>query len=512
MPQIQEYLSQTEAQGPTGGTSPNIELAGSVGRSIERIGGAITEGGEYIRRRDAQEETANVYADMAEKKAQWGETLNAQIQDGTLDIDKFKEGFDADTAKLAENISTREGQNAFQRQQARIKTSLLHTAVLGKAQIAARDAQGRLQKFVASQSASVMTNPADFEETYQTGVDFVDDQIATGGLPAKYREKAIQEMGSEYAKAMIDGLSKSDTDKAREVLDKGGLIDELLGADGKRWAYGRVEMQERANEANEAKMDRDVERARKAEVRAWEQKNFAALEKGELPPSEVINAVTKGTLTAEEGHRLIGWIDKDAKRGMKTDNRVYNQLVSRITLGSDPSNPMPNAIYSVDELKPYVGHGITIADYNRLGHFLTSGETGQQNKMAFKMLMDAAKGTIRYKNPMTNQYDANGEGRLAQFTADYKAARDELVKQNLNPNELLDPKSKLYFGSPENLAKYATPLNEQLNGIHQERSDKALGIKPDPNKPDQKQKPANAQVRKPNETAAQYLKRMGLGG
>ena len=93
MAEIQEYLPEVSSPEPVGGVSPNIELAGAVGRSIENIGQNLEEVGAGFHRRNVQRESADVYAFTATQRAQSSSDLHDAINGNGFNQEKYFEDF-----------------------------------------------------------------------------------------------------------------------------------------------------------------------------------------------------------------------------------------------------------------------------------------------------------------------------------------------------------------------------------------------------------------------------------
>lgn len=498
MAEIEEYTPQVEAQGGVGSTSPNLELAGSVGRAVERLGGAIEEGGQYIQQRKAQEETADVYAKMADQREFWTNEVQQRAQNGTLDTDKIKDDYDNATSSIGDNISTAQGKNYFERQQARVKSHVLQMAQASAAQMASAQAKGAFETGMNKDSSTLMSDPTAFEDVYNGGLESVDQLIKTGGLPEKMRDKAVQQMSSQYAMAAMKGWTDNDPDTARKMLPE---LGKFMNVAQKEQAERQIDMADRANDADDARADRAEEKAKKAGSEKWLSDNFEKLQNGALPAKDVTKAVSTGIISEEKGQQLINVIRKDATEDLKSDPSVYTDLVKRI---ADPQ--ANNPIVSLDDVMPYVARGDIAVDgphsLATIRKLMDTTPEGHMVKQGEKLLFRSATSTIRYKNPMTQQYDMAGESKLAQFMTDYAQERDTIRASGGKLSDLTNPSSPLYFGRPENLAKYQTSWQDQAQGIHQDRTDKALGL-------EDGQTPKDKAVRKKDESAADYLKRIG---
>ncbi len=478
MPEIQEYLPQTEAQGPVGGTSPNLELGGATGKALERLGGVLSENAERIDRRQAQEETTDIYASFAEKRANWTAKLQQQTQDGTLDVDKFTEEFDKDAEKDGEDLSTPEGKHFYERQKSRLRGSLLEMAVAGKAQLAAADAKGAWLQSMGHTSSALMQDPSSFQDAYESGVEAIDAMIKTGGLPEKMRDKAVAEMGAEYAKGAIRGWAEQNPANAKHMLDK-GAFDDYLNADQKYQMQAEVHHYAAAQETEGRRADKAVEDAQKAAREAWGQHALPKLASNSLSTKDGLAAVKDGTLKWEQGERWLGLIDQGARKEFQSNPRVKNALIQKIV---NPSQDDQNPIEGPEDLMKHVRPGeLNISDFNQLNSLFNKTPEQQAAHQGEKALFDAAKKTIRYRDPLTNQYSVQGEQKLAKFMDDYIHAKNTIKAKGGSISDLVSPSSAMYFGN--NLENYQTSMEDQLT--HTAEAQKRKAVPPPTEPPDQ---------------------------
>src|SRR4029077_21104643 len=125
MPQINEYgAPEVAAQGPVGGISPNVEEMGALGRGIENLGTAVSQGSEMLHCREAQKETSNVYSRINALRVTQTEYLQQHASSPKFDIDDFKSKFADQVNQIGETLNTAEGKDYFERQSARLGGSL----------------------------------------------------------------------------------------------------------------------------------------------------------------------------------------------------------------------------------------------------------------------------------------------------------------------------------------------------------------------------------------------------
>ncbi len=476
-PQIQEYLPEVEAQGPVGGVSPNVELAGAAGRGLEQLGSAIGESADLIHRRNAQAETADVYSAFAEKRAQYTDQIQQQVNDGSLNVEKFKEQYDQDTQNIADKIDTPEGKNFFNRQQARLKGHLLQMASRGQAMVAQKQTVGAWQDGVTANSNAVEKDPNSFADTYHAGLEAIDELIKNQGLPESMRDHAVKAMGVEYSKAAIRGYAQNgDTGpaQARHMMTE-GAFDDFLDSDHKRQMSMEIDHYERANEAEDARQVRAQEKAQQLGSEKWVSDRFEKLESGALSTRDISNAVRTGQLKWETGERLINIVDKASRDDLRSDPVVKQDLIQRI---ADPNSTNP--ISSLEEILPHVGKGISITDFKQMSSLIDMTPEGSALKMGTKTLFDSAK-SIRFKDDLAGGYSDLGNKKFAQFQMDFIAEKNKIKKAGGNVGDLVNPESPLYFGN--RIPNYQTPLGERYQQNTNNQVKQALGVTPTANNP-----------------------------
>lgn len=517
MAQIQEYLPQVAAPEPVGGMSPNVELAGAAGRGLEKLGGDIEQIGDVNYKRDTQLETADIYSYHADQRANKTDELQQKIQDGSLDVEQFMQDFDDDqgSENLQSSLNTRGGRAFFERQQARLRGQLLTAANHGASLITANRVKGDWINGQTQLGNSVENDPHSFKDAYDSSLEAIDEVIKNGGLPESMRDKAERQSGAELSKAMLRGYAKLGTStddqgnvtydgiaQARSML-KDENVQKFLGPDQVHSMEGEIDRYERADDIEKIRTDKAVQEHQKAAAEKWGQDNLEKLSNNALSTKDVFSAVKDGTLKWEQGEKWLNLIQEGAKQDVKTNPRTKNSLISRIV------NPdSPNPITSTDDLMPYVGKGISITDFNQMNGLFKKTPEQQAAAQGEKAMFDSARRTIRFKNPMTNQYDVLGEQKLAQFMSDYTHAKQDVVKQGGKVSDLTDSNSPLYFGS--RLEAYQTSMQDQMAHVATDRTNKALGLPR--TSPDDEQGKSPIPVsgaRKANESPADYLKRMG---
>lgn len=511
MAEIQEYLPQVQAPEGVGSVSQNIELSGAVGKGIEQLGADINQGSMLLQRRNAQRESAQVYAHISDLSNDFTQKIQGAIQDGSLNQESMLQNFDDANQKMSESLETPQAQNYLTRLQTRFRGHLMKTMASGSAQIAKNEAIGGMLDARSKAGNAILQDPSSFQDQYEAGIEDVDQRIKTGGLPASMRDKAIRELGSDFATQAIRGWANLDTKTARQLLNgdkqsgKKPLDyiegdDPILTPDKRQQLNLEIDRVDRNNEVEDSRQTKAINDAQKKNAEKWSADHFQPWQDNQLSTKDVTSAVQKGALNAEQGEKWIRLINERQKEDSRPNFTLYNTLATRI---ADPTSDTP--IKSVDDIMNYVGHGINPTQVSSLVKLLKTTPEESAAAQGEKALFDSAKKTIRFKNMMTQQYDVLGEQKLAQFHADFAQAKDKLKSSGGAISELTNPNSKNYFGN--NLDRYQTSMQDQLTHQSMDRSNKALGLRSDGNN----EAPGNIdkKARKQSESAADYLKRIG---
>lgn len=491
MAEIQEYLPQVSSPEPVGGVSPNIELAGAVGRSIQNLGGTLEQAGEALHRRNSQRESADVYSQTAQQRADSFSDMDSGLQDGSYDKDKFFEKFDKDSADYGSKITTPEAKNYFERQNARLRGSLLKHSTLGEAQVASREAVGQLVSAKNANAKTIFDHPDQFDDINQGMLEHSDQMANVGAIPAKMRDKLLQDTSKEYAVSAVLGTAQINPKAAKTLLDdkKFSTYFTTEQRESLMHSIDRVDRDKRLDQDQALKRMQD---AQKMNYMAWSRKMAQPLEDNQVTTKDTTDAMHKGVLTAEQKEHWDQWIARRQDRDFKTDPKDYNELARRVLLDdSDPTH-----IDDVDQLKKEaLARKIAPTGTNSiqsLETLLAKTPEEKQYKQSEKALMDAAKRQVLFKDGLGNP-SLLGDQNLAKFKADYAQAKKEAQDKGQNVKELSDTASPLYFGN--RMEHYKASLEDQFRYEQEQRTNKA--------------NEDNKNARKPNESIEDWKKRTG---
>jgi len=223
-------------------------------------------------------------------------------------------------------------------------------------------------------------------------------------------------------------------------------------------------------------------------------------EEGEKAQDEYLKAglqgqPTKGLvndprLNFEQRNQVLTALNNVAVRGEKTDPAVFNDMLRRAALPEGD----PDKLTDPNSLIPYIGNGLTYQNKTELQSIMEGGEPGKDGlRNYFK------QGHDQLSSSSAMNIDGEGEARAYKWYAATQQAIADGQKKGVSMQELINPNSKDYVGNTVPIDKFRADLTTQGNNMAQ----KLRANTPTTALPADKQ-------RQPNESAADYVKRMGL--
>jgi hypothetical protein len=450
MPKIPEYNSQAQMSGrpqtETGSQSLNSIQAESKGRYA--LIDAAVKTGSNLYNRAAQEEVSDLNAKFAEARATWQSRIDEETKNGSVDTQKLEQDFEDFAYKMNEGISTAEGRSFFERQTARLKSSVIRSGAKAQAYVAGVKAEQDLKTSLQNNTLALQRDPTLFKDIYEESMDFIDTKIATGGIPAIHRDKFRQTIAGDLAESTIQGMAQQDPDQAMHALES-GQFDEFISGDQRGRAQSYIKAQREVKRIEAERAESQARKYQQKQSEAWQQGALPELAKGSLNT----DAILKSPMSADEKIRWLKLASEAAKDTATDDPRVYNEAVRRALLPDDD----PKKIRGISDLSGFVGRGLSIQKANEINNFIQKTPEASYDRDNRKRLLDYAETKLVKGGSVLGLPDPDGEYNMSRFTVALQREEDKLRKEGKDPGLLYDPEAKEYFGS--RIAKYQ--LNQQ---------------------------------------------------
>ncbi len=441
MPKINDYSTpQYGAQVNAIESSNGLRQDGAYGAGLQRLGGAVDDFGDMVYKRKAQEETSDLNASFSEARAEWAQNIDDETRNGTIDAAKTSEKINDYVNGMNQDFTTAEGRRMFERESARLHGFVLKGAARGQAQVAGAKAEANWRSALASNGAVLQTDPSDFVNTYQSTMDSIDDQVATGAIPATVASKFKLETGDDLAKSAIRGWANLNPDIAQKKLTAGEFDKYFKDADTKAAMQGYINSQKSAAEVEQRRVEKAIETAQKKRSEAWQSKHLQPLVDGQLPTKEIINAPD---LKYDDKVAMLKLQDWASRERTQLDPGVENEIFRRINLPDGD----PQQINNISQMVPMVGHGLTPESVHKLSGWIDDSPAGKIKKDGRKKLVDYATARLVKKDAF-GMSDPKGELLLSQFLTDLQATEAEYAQDKTGKSvmELYNPSSNNYFG------------------------------------------------------------------
>lgn len=524
MAEINSDLPQVETQGGVGGVSPNLEAVTSLGRGMESAGEKISEGGTLLYRKSAQEETANVYADMAAAREKYTDNLNNALQTGDLDTDQFAQQLKEDTDKIGSNLSTRDSQNFFERQQARLTGAMLLKASHVSGQIAFNNSIDNLTQGTNSMANIARKDPSQFPDLIDQSEEMLNTSVENKQLPAGMEERYRKQFHAQIAYGAGLGLAEMDPGKNPDGTPKENMLtgtlkrldpsdtadssnlNRYLSPQQIEGLQSHARQMDLARSAQEGQVLANQEKLLRAKGQVYLDQNSAAIMNGQMDPQNIIK---NPNLTLEQKHMAVSMIQAYAKNEVKSDPSYVNDVENQIIHGD---------ISSRDELvKAYDSGKMSGDDFWKLSRKIDETPDGKIVQGNRKLIYQMADQSLRFKG-VGGAYTEAGDTANYNFRQELDAKAQQFVQQgkgslrdfysNHNPKDPDSPINILnkYRLSPMDKARTgAQEAIDQANG----QASKGIQYSTSPTKdiPQPAQAPVNKDMIQPGESISAWKKR-----
>lgn len=504
MPQIKEYIQRTEVAGPMQGRRASSEEFGMMGRALQQAGGAVQQVGDAVYKRAEQSEISDASVKMSEAHAEFTNKLNTDLQKGTVNAEEFTKQYDDYMAKVSEGFSTRGAKQYLQKSSASMRAHFLESSFAAQSELAGVKTRENYNNTLKNFSSGLMGDPSSYETVRQVHNAYLDDLVATGGLPATVAAKLRTAGETEIAKSAVRGWIDLNPHEAKAQLAS-GKWDAAFDGDVKKQLLGESDMGIRSREIEYERQQREAEKIKVQQQQKTQNDFLEKMVNGQLTAKDILksNLDAFGSGSKQQFLNLMETNAKEAER-IRTNPGVFTDLFNRVHLPDGD----PNKITDENQLNQYLGKGLTLEDIKNLRGEMQGRGTmaGEEESIMKKQLMDIARTRLTKSNPMLGIRDPHGEEQLARYQNLFMTKYAEGRKAGKSATDLLSPDSPDYLGkfigdyakSPQQIMNDLVKMNRQVPQTAPQGTDSTTA--PAPQVP-----PANA--RKPGETVEQWRAR-----
>jgi hypothetical protein len=522
MAEINSDLPQVGTQGAVGGISPNLEAVTALGRGMESAGEKVSEAGSLLYRKSEQEETANIYSDMAAAREKYTENLNNAMATGNLDVEQFKQQLQQDTDKIGENLSTTGSRNFFERQQSRLTGAMLLKASHVSGQISYNNTVTAFNSGVDADSNVAMMDPNQFPDLVDKNEEF----IQNANISPAQAERLRLDMHKKIADGAARGLAQMDPGKNPDGTPKENmLLSTLKGLDpadkndrSNLYRYldadqisnlqGYAKNMDHARALQEDQVLSNQEKLLRAKGQVYLDQNSRAIVSGQMDPKNLIN---NPNLTLEQKNMGLDMIAKYSKKSVQSDPAYVNHVEDQILNGQINSRDDVVAAYNASNGK------MSGEDAFRLFKRIDETPDGQVIKSNLKSIYSQANQELRFK-AMGGGYTVAGDTANANFRQELQTTAQLYVQNgkgtlrdfysNQNPKDPDSPiaiLNKYRMNAVQRAQAGAAEALGQSNGSIQYSTSPTKDIPQQP--PPPSNIPTDPGAKRPGETIQDWKKR-----
>lgn len=481
MSRIPVYEQQTSATADINGRRAQAGDAFAFG---PELGAAFSKTSDIIQDATERQEVSDVQAKLAKARAEWTVQLQERAQstdpgDSTF-AGKFNEDFGKYLGTLQDGVQTRAGQMAFQKGASQLAAHFVETAGVYQAKaIGAKSVQDYTVALDARRN-ELLSDPTQFEALRAAAInDLTDPSGPYARMPAAEREKLRIQTEQTLALSAVQGLIQNGAPELAKRQLQGGKWDAFLDADKKSALTDRAEVGIRAKDSEAERQRQLAERERRDRQDATMRTMLARI----IDPKNNGGALSDREILANpdlDAPRMQHMIDykrarakelADGAEQRRNPMKVRELLGEIIAAGDDPSKA-----FTLDNVNAAYREGkISTPEWSFLSGQFDRYKDGSTNSFARDLnsrigqIEGQIRGSLFFMSAPEKSIDAVNRMRY-----DLDEQVRELRSQKINPRELLNPKSKNYFFSAENLQTYFRPLNEEVRA----QANAARGVAP----------------------------------
>lgn len=464
MPKIQEYLPETEAQGPVGAVSPLLEQTAMFGRGIEAAGRDINDAATVLRERKSQAESSDAYAQVAEQRESFMQRIQQQTNDGSLDdkgVEQIKKDYQDWVDKQYDSYDTAAGKDAFVRASSRTAGAILLHASAGQAVAAGNKAKADAGNMVNSMSNVLMNDPSQFPDLHQQSVEYVQSQVESGAVKPDVARQIQTAFDTELAKGALRGHMQNDYAAIKQaVINSGGKVDpntdklntaqaalmagafdSFINSDQKHALMQEIKSNQRAAEdAGNMALKKNQE-LMDAKNQAFKSSAMENIQKGTYDPNDAVKAVQAGVISPKEQDSLNKLQLAQLEKNIGSNPTAKAQLMTRILSPEGTEGHISDISQLADRVAT-----------NKAEIYAGSQKISKKDFDDLALQFSMVNGPNRTKESNLISYaqskfgdTPDGHYKLSQFTNELQKAKDDAIKQNQPLAPLYDRNNKDSF-------------------------------------------------------------------
>lgn len=486
MPEIKEYSQRVDLQGPVREQRITADEIGG-GQGYQALGRGLEYAGDAIYKRAEQDEISQATVDLSKAHVEFTKKLNDQVQQGNVNPEEFTRSLDEYNSQIGDNLSTRGGKEYFAKASAAMNTHFQETAIVASSELAAEKTQTNLKDTLSNYSSALMHDPSGHPMAKENFNSFVDSSVQGGNLPFAKGEELKQQGKAILAEGAIRGWMNLSPGGAKAQLEAGNW-DQDLNSDMVKQLTTEADMHIHAARDEETRQRIEAERAKKEANNTIGNDFLNRMYKGQLTNKDILNSDLPA-FGEDSKHTWLNILKTNTEGKAKRDNAVFKSMLGRIHApDDDPSKITTDAPL----LRAAVNGDIPFEDLQQLrGELVGRGtQEGKFESAQISTFMKTAEDNLVKSNPMMGIKDAQGEEQMARFQSEFIKKFQDGKGKGKSVDDMLNPDSPDYLGNL--ITKYKKSPSEIMQGNMKALQPKVI----DP-----------AIARKPNESAADYLKR-----
>lgn len=495
MPRIQEYNVQTSV-----GNAPEVRLArpnSAVGEGLQSLANVGLEISDKLKKAQEQSDISDIHVSLAQAQADWTNEYQKQLQEGTLDSEDFNSKFNTAMEKAAEDVTTRAGRLYFNQASAQLKAHFLETAAIGQAELKGAKAKENYNKSLQMNSSTLLNDPSSFGLVNSLQQQSIQTLTTNGTLPAKAAGELSLHSQTELAKSAVRGWINLNPEDAKAQLNQ-GKWDEYIGGELKHQLIGEAEQAANARLVEDNRLKKQQQEVLKQQQTETQNQFLEKLSKNTLSAKEVLssNLDPFGTGSKEQFIKLIAENDK-TKGEVRTDSNTKMNLWNRIHLPDGD----PNKLLNENELNAYFGKGLTYPDIKELRDEIQGRHTqeGRDESDLKQNVIREAQDAIVKRDQLTGVADPIATNQYNRWFSNFIKNYNEQRQKGVSPYKLLTPGTPEYLGS--DIRTYIRDRRSVMRDLVKVKKAAVPIATPTP--------AATPEPRKPGESAAAYLQRVG---